>query len=334
MESNNHNRSFVVEDHALIGQSTNIPVENPPSPVISMSPIILPGAGRPVTLQLRVSAPTVGMELPIILLSHGQGFSNHLSSLNGYGPLVNFWAARGFVVIQPTHLSSKSLKLDPTTPGAPMFWRSRVEDMKHVLNQLDYVEDAVPHLKGRLNRDKVAVAGHSMGGHTAGLLLGAQLVNPDDGKVVNMADPRIKAGVLLGPPGNGGADLSDLANERFPFMRHPSFAEMKTQMLVVVGDSDVNPMLTNRGADWNADPYFLSPSPKSLLTLFGGKHGLGGISGYDAAETTDESPERVAAVQRLTWAYLRSALYTEDPAWHKACIALDSLENLGRVESK
>jgi len=43
------------------------------------------------------------------------------------------------------------------------------------------------------------------------------------------------------------------------------------------------------------------------------------ISGYDAAETTDENPERAAAVQRLTWAYLRSALYPEDGAWSAAC---------------
>ena len=42
---------------------------------------------------------------------------------------------------------------------------------------------------------------------------------------------------------------------------------------------------------------------------------LGGISGKDAKLTTDESPERVAAVQRLSLAYLRSILYPEDPAW-------------------
>ena len=43
-------------------------------------------------------------------------------------------------------------------------------------------------------------------------------------------------------------------------------------------------------SDWHADPYFLSPGPKSLLTLFGAEHGLSGISGYDVAETTDENP--------------------------------------------
>ena len=64
---------------------------------------------------MRVSAPVTGSELPVILLSHGHGHSNNLSSLNGYAPLASFWAAHGFVVIQPTHLDSATLSLSPMT---------------------------------------------------------------------------------------------------------------------------------------------------------------------------------------------------------------------------
>jgi pimeloyl-ACP methyl ester carboxylesterase len=288
-----------------------------------------------VDLQMRVSAPVTGHQLPVILLSHGHGRSNNLSSLNGYGPLANFWAAHGFVVIQPTHLDSKTLSLDPDGPEGPLFWRSRVEDMKRILDQLELIEASFPELSGRLDRSRVAVVGHSLGGHTAGMLLGARLTDPKDGTEVDMAEPRIKAGVLLSAPGNGGADLSTFAAEHYSFFLKPSFAEMTTPALVVVGDNDVSPHLTVRGADWHADPYFLSTGPKCLLTLFGAGHGLGGVSGYDVAETTDESPERVAAVQRLTWAYLRTALYPEDSAWSAACAALmDSPNPLGGVESK
>ena len=323
----------IAMDHALIGEAKNLPV-TAPTPVISISPVVLSAPGRIVDLQMRVSAPTIGRDLPIILLSHGHGRSNNLSSLNGYAPLANFWAAHGFVVIQPTHLSSKTLNFDLKTPGAPLFWQSRVEDMKRILDQLDHIEASVPEIKGRLDRSRIAVAGHSLGGHTASMVLGARLTLPEDGRVVDMAESRIKAGVLLAAPGNGGADLSASAAENFPFFRHPSFAEMITPALVVVGDSDVSPHLTVREADWHADPYFLSTGPKYLLTLFGAQHCLGGISGYDVAETTDESPERVAAIQRLTWAYLRSTLYPEDSAWSAACAALKDLNALGRVESK
>lgn len=44
----------------------------------------------------------------------------------------------------------------------------------------------------------------------------------------------------------------------------------------------------------------LSLCPKELLTVLEGEHILSGISGYDAAEMTDENPARVEAVTRLT----------------------------------
>ncbi|MFD9652374.1 alpha/beta hydrolase family protein [Streptomyces mirabilis] len=307
----------------------------PPTPVLSVSPVVLPAPGRAVDLEVRVSAPVTGSDLPVILLSHGQGYSNHLSSLNGYAPLANFWAAHGFVVIQPTHLSSRTLSLDPGTPGGPLRWRSRAEDMTRILDQLDVIEAAVPQLLGRLNHDKVAVAGHSMGGHTASLLLGARLTDPDDGTEVNLAEPRIKAGVLLAAPGRGGDAVTEFVAENYSFFSTMDFSKMTTPTLVVAGDKDASTHLTVRGPDWHADPYFLSPGPKSLLTLFGAEHGLGGVSGYDVAETTDENPERVAAVQRLTWAYLRTELHPGDSAWQAARDALTAdPDPLGRVESK
>ncbi|MGW0908852.1 alpha/beta hydrolase family protein [Streptomyces sp. NPDC002853] len=306
-----------------------------PSPVLSVSPVVLPSPDRAVDLEVRVSAPVTGNNLPVILISHGQGFSNHLSSLNGYAPLANYWAARGFVVIQPTHLSSRTLSLDPDTPGAPLFWRSRAEDMKRLLDQLDVIESAVPQLRGRVDRDKVAVAGHSMGGHTASLLLGARLTDPEDGTEVDLADPRVKAGVLLGAPGRGGDALTDEVAKNYPFFSTTDFSGMATPTLVVAGDKDESAHLTVAGADWHADPYALAPGPKDLLTLFGAEHGFGGISGYDVAETTDENPARVAAVQRLTCAYLRSELRDGDLAWQREREALAAdPDPIGHIVSK
>lgn len=293
-------------------------------PVISVSPVVLAAPGRGEDLQVRVSAPVTGGQLPIIVFAHGFG-----SSLDGYAPLVHFWAAHGFVVIQPTFLDSRTLGLSPDDPRKPLIWRFRVEDMKHILDQLDLIEDAVPTLKGRLDRSRIAAAGHSFGAQTTGMLLGTRMIGPDGSLGEDMSDPRIKVGVLLCAGGRGGEDLTPFAAEHLPYLNQ-SYAEMTTPTLVVAGDHDYSP-LTVRGPDWFTDAYTLSPGAGWLVTLFGAEHMLGGISGYLVTETTDEDPERVAAVQQLTWAYLRSALYPKDPAWSVACTRLNSL---GKIESK
>ncbi|GHF11798.1 hypothetical protein GCM10014715_79390 [Streptomyces spiralis] len=308
----------------------------PPLPVLSYSPVVLSVPGRPVDLQVRVSAPETGTDLPVILFSHGHGPSNNLSSLNGYQPLANFWAAHGFVVVQPTHLSSRTLSRQLAgASGAPFFWRSRAEDMTHILDRLDEIENAVPGLAGRINHDKVAVAGHSLGGFTAGLLLGTGINDPDTGEQVSLIESRIKTGVLLAAPGRGGDALTGYMAKQTPFFRTTDFSTMTTPTLVVAGEKDSLTHFTDLGPVWFTDPYTFAPSPKTLLTLFGAQHGLGGIAGYDAAETTDENPDLVAALGRLTTAYLRSRLHPGDTAWQRACDALATDPHpVGRVESK
>lgn len=305
------------------------------TPVLTYTPVVLPVPGRPVDLSLRVSAPASGEDLPIVLLSHGHGPSNYVSSLYGYAPIVDYYAAHGFVVVQPTHLDSATLGLrDAEHPEAPLYWRSRVEDMTFILDHLDDVEAAVPQLAGRLDRDKVAVVGHSMGGHTASVLLGARFDDPSDGSPVELVEPRIKAGVTLSAPGRGDALTPDAA-EHYPVFLTTDFSEMSAPTLVVRGDADDLTHLTVAGPEWLEGPYRLAPAPKSQLVLADGEHGLGGVSAYDAAETTDENPDRVAVVQRLSWAFLQSALNPGHPAWQDAVDELSAARpSLGRVESK
>ncbi|MFF9859171.1 alpha/beta hydrolase family protein [Streptomyces tendae] len=299
------------------------------APVVSVKPVVLPAPERAEDLRVRVSAPVSGHGLPVVLLAHGFG-----SSLDGYGPLADHWAAHGFVVVQPTHLDSRTVGLAEDDPRRPGLWRSRVEDMRRILDDLDVVEAAVPGLAGRLDRSRVAAAGHSFGGQTAGILLGLRVRDPATGEAEDLSDPRVRAGVLLATAGAGGDALTPFAAEHLPWLRHPDFTRMTAPALVVAGDKDDLP-LTVRGADWTADPYILSPGEKSLLTLFGAEHFLGGISGYEAAETTDENPAHVALVQRVTLAYLRHTLGVDSSGWAtvRGDLAGDA-HPLGRLESK
>jgi pimeloyl-ACP methyl ester carboxylesterase len=298
------------------------------SPVVSVSPVTLTAADRPVPLEVRVSAPTSGAHLPVIVFSHGNGWN-----LDGYAPLTAFWASRGFVVVQPTHLDSRRNGFGFDHPVFPSIWTERIADLTRIIDQLDTIEAAVPGLAGRLDRGRIAVTGHSWGAQTAQSLLGARIVDEAGLVGEDRSDDRVTAGILLAATGLGGRELHPFAQANFPFMR-PSFDELTTPTLVVAGDHDQSKM-SSRGPDWFTDAYSYSPGATDLLTLTNGEHSLGGIVGYEVAETTDESPERVAVIQRMTTAYLRTALGVDDASWPTARRAFDAAAgHLGRIDSK
>lgn len=298
------------------------------TPVISVEPVVLPAPERGHDLQVRVSAPTVGTGLPVIVFAHGFG-----ESMSGYDPLVDYWASNGFVVVQPTFLDSRTLGLTMADPRFPDIWRIRVDDVTRVLDALDHIVTALPGLGERVDRDRIAVAGHSWGGQTVGMLLGARVLDADGRPGPDLTDPRVKAGVLLATTGIGGDTLTPFAAENFAFM-NPDFAQLTTPTLVVAGDHDRS-HLSTRGPDWFTDVYTHSPGARSLLTVHGGEHSLGGIHGYNARDTTDESPERVALIRQASWAYLRGALGIDDADWKRLCADLAQAEDpIGRIDSK
>jgi hypothetical protein len=298
---------------------------DPITPIISVRPVRLAAPTRGQDLQVRVTAPTTGYDLPAVVFSHGMTLT-----MDNYSPLVEYWASRGLVVIQPTHLDSL---IAPDDPRTPLVWRIRTDDLTGILDQLDAIEAAVPGLAGRIDHDCIAAAGHSWGAQTASTLGGARVVDADGKPGDSMADPRVRAEVLICLPGIGGSDLTPIAAEYFPFMT-PDFAELKTPSLIVAGDHDQSP-LSVRGPDWFTDGYRLSPGATDLLTLFGAEHGLGGIQGYNDTRTTDESPERVVLVQQVTLAYLSTALGVDDDAWPAAREAVAATsDKVGRIDSK
>lgn len=298
------------------------------APVVSVAPIELNAPGRPAPLEVRASAPATGSNLPVIVFSHGNGWN-----LDGYAPLTAFWASRGFVAIQPTHLDSRRHGFGFDHPVFPTIWTERIADLTRILDQLDIVEAAAPGLAGRIDRSRIAATGHSWGGQTAQSLLGARILAEGGQVGEDMSDSRVTAGILFAATGVAGEDLHPFAQANFPFM-HPSFQELTTPTLVIAGDHD-NSMMSSRGPDWFTDAYTYSPGATDLLTFHGAEHALGGIVGYEVAETTDEDPERVAVIQRMSTAYLRTALNVDEGSWPAARAAFsDSLDPIGDVHSK
>ncbi|QDL94101.1 dienelactone hydrolase (plasmid) [Paroceanicella profunda] len=280
---------------------------------LAYSPIRLPLPGRS-PLELRLTAPATGTGLPLVIFSHGYGPSNYIPSKDGYAPLVQFWAERGLAVIQPTHASSRVAGLGPDGPDAPFYWRERVAEMRAILDRLEDVERQAPAVAGRLDRRRIAVAGHSFGGHTSSLLLGATWRGED------FADPRVAAGLLLAAPGRGGAELTPASAARFPFF-DVDFRAIRRPVMVVCGSED-DPQFTPRGPDWHADAFHDAPGAAALVTVAGVGHGLGGIAGWDAKETEAELPDALEATRRLSLAWLRGALGGDETDWDAARAAL------------
>jgi predicted dienelactone hydrolase len=279
-------------------------------PIISVKPVTLRAPERGDDLQVRISAPAAGDQLPVVVFSHGFG-----SSLEGSAPLADFWAAHGFVVIQPTHLDSRTLNLAPDDPRTPTIWRSRISDLRQVIDDLEQITGAIPGLTDRVDVENLAVAGHSWGATSASALAGARVIDQDGNADEDFSDPRVKAAVFLALAGTGD-DLTPWAAENFAFM-NPSFTHMTVPALHVAGDHDQS-MLSTRGPDWWSDGFRLSPADGHLVTVHGAEHSLGGINGYLSTETTDENPARVALLQQLTTAYLKTALDLDPQAWDDA----------------
>lgn len=99
------------------------------------------------------------------------------------------------------------------------------------------------------------------------MLLGARVTDPQHGAEVTFYETRIAAGVVLAAPGRGGDALSQSLPPSF--LPSIDFTHMNTPALIVAGDNAPSPHLTVNGPAWHADPYLLSPGPKSLITLFG-----------------------------------------------------------------
>lgn len=301
--------------------------------VATISPITFSVPARPVDLQLRVSYPVTGDRLPVILFSHGHGGSSFLRSYRGYGPLVDYFAAQGFVVIQPTHLNSATLSAEVGGPDAPLFWQSRPRDMHFIMDNLREIASMAPGLGARMDASRVAAVGHSLGGHTVAMLAGMRVVDPATGDHVDLTEKRLKAHVMIGMPG-GGADLAPFAAEHYPVLKSTMFEFMELPALIVNGTKDKNPNFSDRD-DWRADAYKLGPSPKSLLSVVDAEHIFGGISGYDGTETTDHNLERVAFVRESILAYIRSALEPANTSWTSLRARLTNDPNaLGSIESK
>lgn len=133
----------------------------------------------------------------------------------------------------------------------------RAADIKLVLDNAEALVNAAPALKGKLDLEKVAVAGHNAGAYTAQLIAGASVsveetVKAEDGtetkktETRNLADARVKSILALSP---AGADQGGLTKE--------SFKGLKLPVMTVTGTNDTTG--EKQDAAWKKQAYELAP---------------------------------------------------------------------------
>jgi len=259
--------------------------------------ITLPRAAGEPALPVRVAAPAQGRQLPVIVFSHGA-----YSSKDDYAPILDHWAAHGYVVLAVTHRDSTRLG---ATRGQsdPRFTLWRVADMRLLLDRLDQALAQVPGLDERTDRSRVAIAGHSFGGLIAQTLGGAPLRNPATGEAVSHRHPALRAVLVF----SGAGPLP-------PVLQTEDFAALTLPTLVTVGSEDLAQAPGLTGYEWRRQPYdLIAPGDKYLLVLEGADHYLGGLVGRD------DLPRSSAAAAYLK-AFNRASLLFFD-AWLKGDLA-------------
>lgn len=276
-----------------------------PYAIRSAPRLVLHDARRNKDLQVRVTWPQSEGPFPIIVFSHGA-----YGSKDGYQTLMEFWAANGYVVLQPTHEDSIALGNRFGDPAVFKVWQSRPADISFILDSLQDIEAKEPALKGALDAKRVGVGGHSFGANTAQLIGGAKAFMATGEK--SFADPRVRAVMILSGQGPG-----EMLTEK-------SWQDVTRPMFVMTGSKD-GPTRTGQPAEWRRKPYELSPpGDKYLVWVDGLDHGYGGIPGVRFNPRNQDNPDHVRWTKQATVAFWDA--YLKDNAAARAYLHSSTLE--------
>ena len=184
--------------------------------------------------------------------------------------------------------------------------------MRWIAGHIGIATRSVPGLATRIDTGRIAVVGHSFGGHTAEMVMGATVIDPASGQPIRTDEPRIAAAVLLSPPGHEDG-LTERWKRQSPYLK-VDWTTMRGPVLTITGGAD-NVWALPQGSIWLTDGYRRSPAGRGicLMTVAGAGHYLGGIDGPLRAPAGDATPERLARVRATVIAFLQASLYPADP---------------------
>ncbi|MBM4103687.1 MAG: hypothetical protein FJ263_06480 [Planctomycetes bacterium] len=208
----------------------------------------------PVTIYM----PKGDGPFPVILFSHGLG-----GSRDGYAYLGNHWAGWGYCCVHLQHEGSDSAVWRNKTPSKA--WRDmnkaansknaddRVQDMLFAMKMLEQLNQQPPY-RGKLDTNRLGIAGHSFGAQTTLAMAGAGRKNkvPVDRRI-KAAIP-MSAPVISGPLGLFGKSV---------------YSGVMVPCLHLTGTLDDSPIGGTRAGD-RRTPYDIIDKADQYLVIFNG----------------------------------------------------------------
>lgn len=189
--------------------------------------------------------------------------------------------------------------------------QERVKDFTLLLDSIDKLAESSSALKGKIDKDKIAVAGIGFGAYTAGLLGGVTVDVAEDKKAQSFADKRIKAVIELSPPGSGERGLTK-----------ESWKAVKLPMMTLTGSNDRRGMgrrpaegEEDNSAEWRREAFAGAPEGgKVHVSIEGGSAfmflgaGLGGQPQRGREGQAETAKQVFIHVQTTTLYFLNANL--------------------------
>ncbi len=251
-------------------------------------------------MSLRIVYPDQGGPYPIIVFSHGT-----FSSSDKYNLVVEFWAERGYVVILPNHLDANYGIIPSKTEDMIRIIHTRISDMSFILDNLDAIEGQNPGLKGKLNRNQIIAAGHSIGTQVVLVNTGQRIRNPTNNYVTESSEDRFMAAVMLSDPGK----MSMMPDDTWKGGSAPTFLSTGSEDYGLMGDG-------RREAEYQNEILTLpdeSTGDKYLLLIERGDHYFGGLIHRDVNKVPDY--DGLAIFNAASLAFMDAHTRDAESAW-------------------
>src|SRR6185437_13305111 len=224
--------------------------------------LTLHDGGRNRDIPIKVYYPEhLSSSVPLIIFSPGYG-----GNREGYAYLGQGWASAGYIVMVPTHAGSDNTALRKNAlrgveDAAQAFENQtlRTGDVHFLISSIKQIEHQIPAIKGKIDRKRIGMSGHSMGGGTTLLIAGATAAAPG-AQPRGFRDDHVRAAVAMSPPGPGRAAFAD-----------NSWDKISIPVMTMSGTRDRG--VGGEPPEWRTQPYKHMPAgDKYQVTVNGANH--------------------------------------------------------------